>query len=106
MARRKISRSQAKAAGLKRYFTGQPCPQGHITDRLMINGQCVDCNAQSTAAWRQNNKDKISEDGAKYRTDPGHKKKQSKYMRAYRIANRERLNAYHRARYAAKRDKS
>jgi len=33
----------ARAAGLKQYFTGKPCRKGHIAYRLTINGQCIEC---------------------------------------------------------------
>ena len=39
-----ISCSQAKQAGLKYYFTGTPCHRGHISDRFVRNGTCVECD--------------------------------------------------------------
>ena len=30
-----ISYQEAKAKGLKRYFTGEPCINGHISERLV-----------------------------------------------------------------------
>ncbi len=38
-----ISRKDAKAKGLKRYFTGKPCKHGHIAEKTTVNGSCVDC---------------------------------------------------------------
>lgn len=38
-----ISRKDAKAAGLKRYFTGVPCKRGHFDERRTSNGSCVEC---------------------------------------------------------------
>lgn len=38
-----ISRKEAKALGLKRYFTGAPCKRGHIVERF-LNARCVECN--------------------------------------------------------------
>jgi hypothetical protein len=40
-----ISRKDAKAAGLKRFFTGEPCKFGHVAQRLVSNRFCVTCNA-------------------------------------------------------------
>lgn len=40
-----ISRSEAKAAGLKRYFTGQPCKSGHVVARITDSGSCVECRS-------------------------------------------------------------
>ena len=37
-----ISRKEAKALGLKRYFTGKPCKHGHLSERSIDNG-CLEC---------------------------------------------------------------
>jgi hypothetical protein len=39
----KITRKQALALGLKRYFTGKPCCRGHVVERLASAGTCVEC---------------------------------------------------------------
>lgn len=39
-----ISRDDAAAKGLKRYFTGEPCAKrGHISERFTSNGGCIMC---------------------------------------------------------------
>lgn len=38
-----ITRSEARSGGLKRYFTGKPCPRGHIDSKYTSNGKCVSC---------------------------------------------------------------
>jgi hypothetical protein len=38
-----ITRAQAKARGLKRYFTGQPCKYGHIAERRTASFGCIAC---------------------------------------------------------------
>lgn len=38
-----ITCKEAKALGLKRYFTGKPCPHGHVSERISSNGGCVRC---------------------------------------------------------------
>lgn len=38
-----ISRAQAKAEGLKRYFTGLPCTKGHLVERYVGDQHCVEC---------------------------------------------------------------
>lgn len=35
--------TEARAAGLHRYFTGQPCKHGHIAERLVSNHTCLEC---------------------------------------------------------------
>jgi len=39
---RVIRRSEAKALGLVRYFTGKPCSNGHIAERYISKG-CTEC---------------------------------------------------------------
>jgi|13_taG_2_1085334.scaffolds.fasta_scaffold03460_1 hypothetical protein len=38
-----ITRKEAKAAGLQRYFTGKPCKHGHVSGRLTSGGNCQEC---------------------------------------------------------------
>lgn len=38
-----ISCNDAKAQGLTRYFTNQPCKKGHIAERLVKGRTCVEC---------------------------------------------------------------
>lgn len=40
---RVIARDNARALGLRRYFTGRVCKRGHLAERYVINGGCVDC---------------------------------------------------------------
>ena len=42
--KRIISRKAAMARGLKRYFTGHACCNGHVTERNVSDRHCVDCN--------------------------------------------------------------
>jgi hypothetical protein len=39
-----IVRKEAKAKGLKRYFTGKACVHGHIVERFTCNKECVECD--------------------------------------------------------------
>lgn len=43
MADHIITRAEAKRLGLKRYFTGNPCPHGHIAERWTSSGACYEC---------------------------------------------------------------
>ena len=40
-----ISRNDALSLGLRRYFTGVPCVQGHISERGTANNQCMECRS-------------------------------------------------------------
>jgi hypothetical protein len=43
-----ISRRDAHAKGLKRFFTGQLCQRGHLAERYTSNGCCVECQVYNT----------------------------------------------------------
>lgn len=40
-----VTRPDAKAAGLKRFFTGSPCKSGHVAERYTSSGGCITCDA-------------------------------------------------------------
>ncbi len=42
-------RKNAATAGLKKYRTGQPCKHGHLSDRYVESGACVECVKKATA---------------------------------------------------------
>ena len=50
-----ISRKEAKEKGLKRYFTGIPCKDGHIAERYTKWGHCSECKR---LLRRKNRRDK------------------------------------------------
>ncbi len=84
------ARKQAKQAGKVRYFTGLPCKYGHIDERSVVNGSCLECARVKMAA--------------RYVADPQHYKDVSKQVRlrdpakhratvkAWKAANLERAN--------------
>lgn len=37
------TRAQAKRDGDKYYFTGKECHQGHLSERFVSNGSCIEC---------------------------------------------------------------
>lgn len=50
-----MERREAKANGLKRYFTGRPCSRGHIVERATASGRCVKCNKVICSEWASEN---------------------------------------------------
>jgi len=38
-----IKRSKALQVGLLKYYTGKPCPKGHIAERYVKNRVCTEC---------------------------------------------------------------
>lgn len=96
-----VSRKEARAKGLKRYFTGKPCVNGHTCGRYTSDGICVICKGARQKEWRQENKRyvvrKRHEDYLKTRTQHAVSNK------AWRLANPEASLAILRNRKARKR---
>lgn len=53
-------REQAKQKGLTRYFTGKPCPRGHVAERMVSTRACVACIGEKKRAWSDANPDKVN----------------------------------------------
>jgi hypothetical protein len=62
-----ISRDEANALGLKRYFTGVPCKHGHIAERSVRCGRCLECGRTRTAKWKAANPERICETRREHR---------------------------------------
>lgn len=50
-----MTRKEALAAGLTRFFTGQPCKNGHICERFTSDNRCRECNSDRLKARYANN---------------------------------------------------
>lgn len=62
-----ISRQEARASSLSRYYTGLACRRGHIAQRFVSSARCVECNALKCAEWKSKNSDLKKSLDAKYR---------------------------------------
>lgn len=79
-----IDRKAAKKAGLKKYFTGEPCHRGHVSQRFTCSAKCSMCSRADMADHYQRNRDTI-------------RARQSVYFRENRDeVNRRALDWYHR----------
>lgn len=54
-----ISRKEAKARGLKRYFTGEPCKHGHVAERNYSDKKCIECKSGHVKLWRDRFPEKV-----------------------------------------------
>ena len=59
-----FERSRAKAEGKTRYFTGKPCPKSHVSERMVVNGRCVECMREykNTPEYKKRNLELIKAD--------------------------------------------
>ena len=86
-----MTRAEARAQGLKKYFTGKPCKRGHVSERY-VDGMCVPCRLAQNERWAKANSTK-----------------KAASVKAFRERNAESIKAkqaaYHAEWYAKNRDK-
>lgn len=58
MTMRIISRKEAIQLGLRTFFTGKPCKNGHVSERVVSTYRCVECKRSWEQQWRKDNPDK------------------------------------------------
>ena len=58
------TRKEAKAQGLKFYFTGEPCSRGHIALRI-VKGSCVECRKEDWTIDNEKRKGQPQTEAAK-----------------------------------------
>lgn len=91
-----ISRKEAKSLGLKRYFTGKPCKNGHVDERSTSKSTCLECKrltyhankehySKKAKSRYQANKEIIS------RKNKDNRESRSEYQRKYIEDNRQSL---------------
>jgi hypothetical protein len=90
--------TEAKVAGLTRYFTGKPCPRGHIAERIVSTRACAECVCERKHAWSKANPEKVNAQRRSYYKANPEKVKAWKSDEQKR--NREAANERNR-RYAA-----
>lgn len=91
-----VTREQAKAAGLSRFFTGKPCKRGHLSQRTTANGGCFACNsADALALYHAEAPEKraLRWERAKVWKD-AHREQVRAEGRAYSKANRDKSQAW------------
>src|ERR1700693_1453229 len=62
------TKGEAIALGVKTFFTGRACKHGHIAERHVSSGSCIECirtscntelHREQCRLWRKNNPDKV-----------------------------------------------
>lgn len=92
-----IDRATAKARGLPQYFTGRPCPHGHIGPRYTGSASCVECTLRLSRAKYDRNRDEILARDRQRRIEKADELRAQK--RAQYAANKEAIRAAVKARY-------
>ncbi|MFO1126361.1 MAG: HNH endonuclease [Methylocystis sp.] len=80
-------RSDAKCSGSNRYFTGKPCVNGHFSERITVNGHCVECERERDRSPQRRSRQNVlrNDRRANSRAERNAKEK------AWRDANRDRI---------------
>ncbi len=47
-----VTRAEGEAAGLKKFFTGEPCANGHLSQRRLPKGKCIRCVGDAFRRWK------------------------------------------------------
>lgn len=97
-----ISRKDAIERGLKRYFTGKPCKNGHVSERKVSDCRCISCNQE-----KEKRRDRSTDEHRERRRvlrllnrDKINLQKRISYNK-----NKSKINENRRASYLANRDK-
>jgi 5-methylcytosine-specific restriction endonuclease McrA len=80
-----VTRAEAKAAGLLRYFTGRPCKRGHISDYYTKAARCVACQDEISKAWRRDNRERFDAAAREWRET--HKEQFDAVAKVYRATH-------------------
>lgn len=86
-----ISRAEAMARGLRRYFTGALCLNGHSAERVTRTKQCVACRRANSKRWGARNPDKRR--AACKRSYSRHAQRRRDAQECYRRENFTRVRA-------------
>lgn len=105
-----ISAREARAIGQRWYFTGKPCPRGHIAKRNVSNSECRACVDAKKARKRRENPEEVRrKDRERYHRNGDRMRAQmrasyQKHIDARRAYDRQRYqeDAEHRARVKAR----
>jgi len=94
-----MTRQEAERAGLRFYFNGKPCPNGHLAERMLPYGHCVTCHTEGCKSWRQNNREKVLQSHYEYYHERGgrerHREWRKKCFEENPNLHREHYQRYH-----------
>lgn len=90
-----MERDCARVLGLKRYSTGKACQNGHVAERLVSDGRCVECCKEKRARLLEHREAEIKQYQAEYRRAYYQKNKARciKLSASWKEKNREAVRA-------------
>jgi len=92
-----IDKKTARSEGLKHYYTGKPCKQGHDSERYVNDGKCAQCVRDRVAKWKADDPERSKAVNRRYYYENRDVLLEKKAT--YREEHREELNAWKREYY-------
>jgi len=89
-----ISRQDAIATNIRRYFTVNPCCRGHISERYVVSGMCVSCSSafgkseEYKAKRRDKSKTEANKQKSREKSAKFHKENRERILEEMRIRNK------------------
>jgi len=62
-----ITRDEARERGLKRFFTGKLCRNGHVAERYVSDGKCVECKREADRRHYAAHREEVREQQRQWR---------------------------------------
>lgn len=86
-----VNKAEAIAQGLKRFYSGKRCKRGHMAERFLSSGGCVECSRLSYKNWNERNPGQAADlRQARYERS---KEKVSAQVKQWRAENAARVAA-------------
>lgn len=85
----------ARAAGILRYSTGEPCRNGHMCERYVHNGNCVECRAACQIRFHETHPGASAEIARRHRakSPESHRRASIKWAKAHPENVRKNMKA-------------
>ena len=80
-----VKKTDAKAGGVTKYFTGRECAHGHLSQRYVSNGSCVACVSDGWERFAFDNPFARMDARDKYRKSAKGRAAHNKANRRYRF---------------------
>lgn len=94
-----LSKAEAVIGGYKRYFTGQACARGHISERAVSDGRCLMCSRERSRAYSDRNTGLVNAKKRQRYTENSEAERARAKKKYHK--NAEKARAAAKARYAA-----
>jgi hypothetical protein len=94
-----ITRYEAKKRGLAHYFTGKPCPHGHLAERSVTYKECMECSRirSQKRYWNDPAKDNARRKATRHADPEKAREASRKASEANRTKNEQKVYEYNRA---------